>query len=206
MKSPGQEIILGALCATAFWSAVMLFTAASGRMISELAGPVATVLAAAAAAYVAFTLGRSQTAVAKLQADIAKRAWQTSNERIVLDLFEKRLAIYEEIRETIKPINGSGNSGDEDFYKYCQSIDRARYFFGPDVTNYLERLRIALSSHQLACAMVSNNSTPDRHNWVQRKAEAFKQIIGFYNDAPPLFAPYIQAHQKATDDISFNRT
>jgi hypothetical protein len=76
----------------------------------------------------AFTLGRSQIAVAKLQAGIAKRAWQTSNEKIVLDLFEKRLAIYEEIRATITPINSSGNTTDENFCKYCQSIDRAIFF------------------------------------------------------------------------------
>jgi hypothetical protein len=165
---------------------------------------VATVLAGAAAAYVAFTLGRSQIAVAKLHADIAKRAWQTSNEKIVLDLFEKRLAIYEDIRAAITPINRSGNTADEDFNKYCQSIDRARYFFGLDVLNYLERIRIALINHQLACGMVSNDSTPDRPDWVKQKLEAFKQIIGFYTEAPPLFAPYMQAHQKATDDITFN--
>jgi hypothetical protein len=115
MKPSGQEIILGALCATAFWSIVTLFTSISDSTIRDLAGPVATVLAAAAAAYVAFTLGRSQIAVAKLQAGIAKRAWQTSNEKIVLDLFEKRLAIYEEIRATITPINSSGNTTDEIF-------------------------------------------------------------------------------------------
>ena len=151
----------------------------------------------------AFTLGRSQIAVAKLQAGIAKRAWQTSNEKIVLDLFEKRLAIYEEIRATITPINSSGNTTDENFCKYCQSIDRARYFFGLDVLNYLERIRISLINHQLACSTVSNDLTPDRPDWVKRKMESFKQIIEFYTDAPPLFAPYMQAHQKATDDISF---
>ena len=195
------EIILGFLIATALWTVVGLFVSIPPSQIKDFAGPLATVLAAAAAAYVAFSLGRSQNAVAKLQTDIAKRAWRTSNEKIVLDLFKKRLAIYEEIRAAIAPINRSGNSTDQEFHQYCQSIDRAGYFFGPDVTRYLERIRIAIIDHQLACTMVSNNMTPDRHLWVQRKMEAFKRILGFYTDAPPLFAPYIQAHQKATDDV-----
>jgi hypothetical protein len=202
VKPSGHEIILGVACSTAFWAVVGTFATIPASMIKDLAGPVATVFAASAAAYVAFTLGRSQIAVANLQASIAKRTWQTSNEKIVLDLFERRLAIYEEIRATIMPINASGETKDDDLDRYCRSIDRVQYFFGPDVTDYLNRIRIVLINHQLACTMVSSHSTPDRHDWVYRKMEAFKEVMGFYTDAPPIFAPYIRAHQKATDDIS----
>ena len=70
-------------------------------IIRDLAGPFETVIATGAAALVAYRLGQSQISVAKTQAEIAERNWQTSNEKIVLELFERRLAIYEEIRGVI---------------------------------------------------------------------------------------------------------
>ena len=73
----------------------------------NLAGPIATVFAAGAAAFVAYRLGKSQIAVAKTQADIAQRNWETANERVVLELFEKRLAIYEKETRPVMDYYGS---------------------------------------------------------------------------------------------------
>jgi hypothetical protein len=58
------------------------------QVIKDLGGPIATVIASAAAAFVAYRLGKSQIAVAKMQADIAQRNWRTANEKVVLELFE----------------------------------------------------------------------------------------------------------------------
>jgi hypothetical protein len=52
----------------------------------------------AAAAFVAYRLGQNQITVAKSQADIAERNWQTGNEKVVLDLMDRRLEIYKSIR------------------------------------------------------------------------------------------------------------
>jgi hypothetical protein len=71
------------------------------QVIKDLGGPIATVIASAAAAFVAYRLGKSQIAVAKMQADIAQRNWRTTNEKVVLELFERRLAIYDGIRDVI---------------------------------------------------------------------------------------------------------
>jgi hypothetical protein len=47
------------------------------EIFTDLAGPVATVIAAVAAAFVAFRLGKAQV-------EIARRNWQTANEKVVL--------------------------------------------------------------------------------------------------------------------------
>lgn len=195
------EIVLGALIATAFLSVFIIFIDVPPSMIKDLAGPVATVVAAAAAAWVAYRLGSSQVTIANLQAGIALRTWRTANEKIVLDLFEKRIAIYEQIREAIGPITRSGQTKDEDIYRFGQAIDRVQFFFGPDVTAYLETLRISLINHQLACTMSAENNAPDRQEWIKKKSVQFQLIMSFYSEALPIFAPYIQAHQKATDEI-----
>ena len=108
--------------------------------IKDLAAPFATVVAAAAAAFVAYRLGQSQIAVARTQAKIAERNWQTSNERIVLELFDRRLAIYEEIRSVVGSVTRSGRAPDEELFKFDKAMDRVPYFFGPEVQAYLKEL------------------------------------------------------------------
>jgi hypothetical protein len=76
------------------------------QTMKDFAGPVATAIAAWAAAYFAYRLGQNQITVAKAQADIAERNWQTENEKVVLELMERRLAIYKNIREVIAEVIG----------------------------------------------------------------------------------------------------
>jgi hypothetical protein len=44
---------------------------------------------------------KSQAESARIQAQVAKRTWRTQNERIVLDLFERRISIFEGIRKVV---------------------------------------------------------------------------------------------------------
>jgi hypothetical protein len=43
--------------------------------VKDLAGPIATITAAVAAAFVAYRLGKSQAESARIQAQVAKRTW-----------------------------------------------------------------------------------------------------------------------------------
>jgi hypothetical protein len=73
-------------------------------IFKDFAAPIASIIAASAAAFVAYRLGKSQADSARLQAEIAKRNWQTANERVVLDLFERRIALYEGIRHVVAKV------------------------------------------------------------------------------------------------------
>jgi hypothetical protein len=84
-----SEMVIGALLATALLAVTSIFFRPSNETIAfwkELAGPISTLGAAIAASWVAYRLGRGQIAVAQAQADIARRTWETTNEKIVLDL------------------------------------------------------------------------------------------------------------------------
>jgi hypothetical protein len=47
-------------------------------IFKDFAAPIASIIAASAAAFVAYRLGKSQADSARLQAEIAKRNWQNS--------------------------------------------------------------------------------------------------------------------------------
>lgn len=59
-----------------------------------LAGPAATIIAAAAAVFVTYCLGKGQQRIAQQQADTAKRQAETAHARLKLDLYDKRLNVY----------------------------------------------------------------------------------------------------------------
>jgi hypothetical protein len=130
--------------------------------VRNLAGPCATVIAAGAAALVAYRLGQSQISVARTQAEIAERNWQTSNEKIVLELFERRLVIYEEIRGVIGEVTRSGADPNDVFFRYGTATDRAPYFFGQEIQDYLEAIRKHLADLELSNTMLNDPNISDR--------------------------------------------
>jgi hypothetical protein len=154
------EILLGALGATAVWAVAAIFV--SGPLdVKDIAGPIATVFAAAMAGWIAYTIGRRQV-------EVAEKNWKTSNEKIVLELFDKRLAIFEDnIRAVISEVMRSAEATDEVLFRYDKAIDRVPYFFGEEVQNYLNQLRHHLIELGLAVTMMAAND-PDRHEWIEK--------------------------------------
>jgi hypothetical protein len=171
------EIIIGALIGTAFWATCGLFFAVEPSQVKDFAAPIATVLAAGAAAFVAYQLGSGQVAVARTQAEIAERNWRTANEKIVLELFDKRLSIFEEIRAIIGEVTRLGQSPDELLYRYQKAIDRVPYFFGEEVQQFLGAVAGLVG---IECGVVSGvinleSSGVEASDWRPRHDEHYHE-------------------------------
>jgi hypothetical protein len=92
-------------------------------------GPVATVIASIVAAVFA----TAQWCVAKAQKDIAY-------DKLKLELFEKRYAIYEAAKELIEYIlQGKGGRVEDVAFmrKHYITLDEARFFFDPEIQTLL---------------------------------------------------------------------
>jgi hypothetical protein len=44
--------------------------------------------------------------------------------------------------------------------------------------------------------MMADDANPERQSWVQKRQDHFVAVTAFYKDSPPIFGPYLQAHQK----------
>ncbi|MCK1672790.1 hypothetical protein [Bradyrhizobium sp. 150] len=164
--------------------------------LKDFAGPVATTIAAAAAGFIAYRLGKSQAESARIQAQVAKRNWRTQNERVVLDLFERRIAIFEGIREVVGETLRTGRPDDNIFFRYLVAIDKAPFYFGPEVEEYLEKIRLLIIELQLDGSVIADERNPDRTDRIRGHAKRMLELSQFYTTSKKLFAPYIQAHQK----------
>ena len=151
-------------------------------VIKDFAGPVATVIAAAAASYVAYHFSRAQL--------------DATNKRLVLDLFDRRWEVVQELRAAISEMAREGVVVGKAYWQYLRATQRAALLFGSDVTDYLEMVRLAMVRHQAHQGRVNSESDEVRASAAEAQAEAFMVITGFYDRFDPLVAPYMQMHQK----------
>jgi hypothetical protein len=176
--------------------------------IKDFAGPgavvlasFATVLASLAAAAVAYTLGRSQREISQLQATIADKTWKTANDKIVLELFQPRMEIYDAITAVVRKSHTGNSRPDEQldqlYFEFLQATARAQFYFGEDVAAYLEKLRNLIIDIEEINTIMSDPANFGYQTAVKRRTLQMMEIRKFYSEAPVVFRPYIQAHQRA---------
>jgi hypothetical protein len=75
--------------------------------------------------------------------------------------------------------------------------ERAYFFFGDDVAEYLQKLWLAIIDVQAGDAELrSDLSIGDRKAAIERRRKAFKVVEEFYKVGQPLFGSYMRFDQK----------
>jgi hypothetical protein len=81
--------------------------------------------------------------VALIVAFIAALQWVTARQKLVLDLFDKRYEVYEELFEAINEYFTQSPAGMKYIGKFTRAAGRAQLLFGPEIeiTSFLEARR-----------------------------------------------------------------
>ena len=72
---------------------------------------------------------------------IAWRQWRTSQDRLALDLFERRFQVFQELTRTIAAAFQKANVQISDPASFDAATEKARYLFGAEVHAYLKQVR-----------------------------------------------------------------
>ena len=135
--------------------------------------------------------------IAAVVAGIAFLQWQTAREKVLLDLFDKRFALYDEVRSVVGRHLTSGID-QPDIFDFARATSRSQFLFGPEVRTFLDQRRKDLSGE-----MTSRNLTPrpipeDQREAVYAELVARKdRLSDFFEDFDKMVAPYMSHHQKA---------
>jgi hypothetical protein len=132
--------------------------------------------------------------IAAIVAFIAWLQWRTADEKVVLDLFDKRFAVYEELRNGIYP----ARSGDQNaVLGFKVATLRAQFLFGAEVTTFLEA-----TASDLAEAMVKSKSSPLPSPEHSEAALArANRLNAFFGKLDTLVVPYMKHHRKVPISI-----
>jgi hypothetical protein len=127
-------------------------------------------------------------------------SWRTAHQKMILDIFEKRFAVYEDLIQLMSVQIRESYLRDEDFHKFVRALDRAKFLFGRDVSDYLHRVQEDLAE---ARRVERDDRIPRNENAheVERDLERYTALHGrlakFYADADLLFVPYMKIHQRS---------
>jgi hypothetical protein len=139
----------------------------------------------------------STPAIALLAITIGGMQWRTSHQRAVLDLFDKRWAVLNELRSVISDIVREGSVTTQGALSYAIAVDRAKFLFGREVVEYLETIRMALSLHHVAEQQLRAEPPEEtRNKLIDQEADAMMEISEFYRRINLLVRPYMRMHQK----------
>lgn len=135
------------------------------------------------------------TIVAGIVAYVAWRQWQTAREKLVLDLFEKRWAIYEAAESAVRQVMRDGDvSGNTAIAEIAILRSKAMFLFGPEVEQYLGDVQATMAEVGLTRNMLKDGN--HEGDWAKRSAEAFKKIANFRRDFIALCGPYMKLTAK----------
>ena len=77
--------------------------------------------------------------VAVLGALIGYRQWRLAQNKLKLDLFDRRFKVYEAARDLLASIMTSGKAKDDEVFKFMVATREAKWLFDTEVANYLDK-------------------------------------------------------------------
>jgi hypothetical protein len=159
----------------------------------DFASPIATLVAAIAAAGITFYFNRSQRRIAQDQANTAKQQARLAAVRLRHDLYDRQFAIFQNTREFLSYIMLHGQIEDAALIqRFALGTADAVFLLDDDLTAYLETIRVrAIELRRLGIVMSqhTHTSSPDHPadeeanllNWFNEQfvvlVEKFKPLL-----------------------------
>jgi hypothetical protein len=127
---------------------------------------------------------------------IAYLQWKTAQTKVALDIHATRYAIYQDLREAVTMFLKDLKFSNEVQEKYMDAQSRARFYFGAEVEQYLERLRRdMIHGHTFDRYGPPQNALPGRAQ-VNEQVDRLHRVSAFYSDIDRMFVPYMRLDQR----------
>lgn len=71
---------------------------------------------------------------------IAWQQWRTNRQKLILDRYDRRLHVYEEVRKILSIIVRDAKANTDDLLRFRTSVSEADFLFGPEVMEYIDEI------------------------------------------------------------------
>jgi hypothetical protein len=132
-------------------------------------------------------------------ASVAFLQWRTAQQKAVLDLFERRRAIYDIVRSAVSRMTGSSAGFDQAReIEFGEMVESAYFFFGDDIEKYLKQMLSDIIDVRTADTELGRDGPPDpetRRKMLDKRRAAWDRIQQFHTTGRALFARYMRFSQ-----------
>lgn len=128
---------------------------------------------------------------------IARRQWRTAHEKVILDLFDRRMKIYEAFRETMTDYNqGDGDLvGSQIRFRLQRLWSEARFLFGNEVPDFIREINLATARKDVLVRRLNGHEVRDEEDDKEYMALE-KKISEASMNLATLLHPYVLMDQK----------
>ena len=160
-----------------------------------LAGPAATIVAAGAAVFVTWKIGKGQLTIADQQRGIAEQQANLAAVRLKHDLFDRRFEVYEITRSFLLEIFQRGDLSAEGLGTFVLGTGKAVFVFDQSVTDYLAELREkAILLQELNSILRAQDAVDPTELTAapRRKADLMKWFVAQFDVLVVKFKPFLE--------------
>lgn len=130
--------------------------------------------------------------IALVAAWVAFRQWQIARNKLKLDLFEKRMAVYDAARKALGAVAARGRLTRDEEVEYLTGVSPAKWLFGRELAKYLdETLWHRLVDLELHNSMSQGEPSEERSHHVRARAETMKWLVAQYSELDRQCAGYL---------------
>jgi hypothetical protein len=127
---------------------------------------------------------------------IAFMQWRTAHQKVVLDLFDRRIAVYDQLMAAQRMVMMKGDTLSGHEIDHIHGIrTKARFLFGDEITEALKDWHESLIELTVS-ADVLRMQAGSREEHQPIIIRAMKRTRPFREKFPELFAPYMRMDQK----------
>ena len=132
--------------------------------------------------------------VAVLGSFIAFRQWRLAQNKLKLELFDRRFSVYEAARTLLASIMTSGKAKDEEVLKFMVATREAKWLLNESVSEYLDKQlhHKAIDLQTLASELEGVGVGEQRTKNVHAQADIKKFFMAQYDVLDEKFTPFLQ--------------
>lgn len=133
--------------------------------------------------------------IALIAVGVAFMQWRTAHQKVVLDLFDRRLNIYADLEEVA--LEFQVNRGTTAVIpKLTSAFLRSKFLFGPEAFAEINAFYNAVTSYEDIDAATTIYDQPQAEKIRAKNNSALDAVMRFRNDMPNIFEPYLRMSQK----------
>jgi hypothetical protein len=111
----------------------------------------------------------------------------------VLDLFERRYQVFQELTRATTDSLSKPQVSVRDLANFDAATEKARFLFGPEIHSYLGEIRgVLIEVFALGRALPEMPDGPRRTSTEVKVAEALNRLNAFYGKLADLVTPYLR--------------
>jgi hypothetical protein len=116
---------------------------------------------------------------------IAWRQWRTAHDRLKLDLFDRRLAAYQRLKDATSPITASGKVTNEDTDRFARAMYDMRFLFDKETDTCVDEIYRAMLDKHTIDTQLERTRARNKEKALLKSGELFKRITdGVYSKVP----------------------